>query len=108
VLAVEERAQQPIKAPAVVGIHGSKLDAHSLTWGDATDDASCADFHISGGENQFNEASFWGRISSADKQAAESDVIEAGDGALSSYLPTDKSSIRGFDARVTPCGGLRI
>jgi hypothetical protein len=48
VLTLEERAQQSIKAPAVVGIHGSKLDAHSLTWGDATDDASRADFNVTG------------------------------------------------------------
>jgi hypothetical protein len=37
-----------MKAPTVVGIHGGKLDAHTLTRRDATDDASGADFHVTG------------------------------------------------------------
>jgi hypothetical protein len=100
-LALQERAQQTIEAAAVILVHGCKLNAHSLTRGDAADDTSRAHFNVSGGENQFNEATFRGRIRGPDKNSPEGDVFGTGDGSLDSYLPTDKAAFGCFDTGVT-------
>jgi len=102
VLTLQETAQQTTEAAAVVLVHGCKFNAHSLTRGDAADDTSRAHFNVSGGENQFNEATFRGRIRGTDKNSPEGDVFGAGDGSLDSYLPTDKAAFRCFDTGVTP------
>ncbi len=104
-LALEETAQQ---AEAIEAAHG-RLGSWTvnsmpipLTRGDAADDTSRAHFNVSGGENQFNEATFRGRIRGADKNSPEGDVFEAGDRSLDSYLPTDKGAFGCFDTGVTP------
>jgi hypothetical protein len=50
-LALQERAQQTCEAATVVRVHGGKLDGHSMTGGDATDDTTRADLTCSGGED---------------------------------------------------------
>jgi hypothetical protein len=69
-LALEKQAQQTIEAATVVGVHGGKLDGHSLGGGDPADHASSSDCTDSGRQDEFNEALLRGRIRSADKKSA--------------------------------------
>jgi hypothetical protein len=69
-LALEKQAQQTVEAATVVGVHGGKLDGHSLGRGDPADHPSSADCTDSGREYEFNETLLRGRIRSADKKPA--------------------------------------
>jgi hypothetical protein len=69
-LALEKQAEQTAEAATVIGVHGGKLDGHSLGGGDPADHPSSAHRTDSGRQDEFNEALLRGRIGSADKKPA--------------------------------------